>query len=319
MDPKKSVIKARNTAVRNAGDQPDKMSDYDRKNMEGYGFIYADGTYSDEREPRGATLVPRRPNPGSMWDPDRREWYDGGGSADGDDASKPGRSKLAAPAFGGNSQEEATAPSVPTLSSEPGEPSEEAWLRARLKQIEAAKSTTNIPLESPLAPKTDVYPTHSVAHSVKGVTSSGDPAASPMRPESLEFGKTYVGPAPTQEQVEASNAALALESRQRTITTSGGNLTPETQGHTAVDLRGVGQVPQQGASLVGRPVADTTQPVRGENLKGAAPAPTQQPGKVEPLMSGEQAVQQTHAGGATQQKPDAAKAAGAPNAPKLKV
>ena len=64
-----SVVKPRGEAQRQV------FTTGDQKEMQRYGFIYADGTYSDEREMRGAYLVPRRPSADYMWDPDSREWY----------------------------------------------------------------------------------------------------------------------------------------------------------------------------------------------------------------------------------------------------
>jgi hypothetical protein len=55
------------------------MSDYmsqDQRNMQAFGFIYADGSYSDERLPKGATLVPRRPGPSYKWDFANKRWVD---------------------------------------------------------------------------------------------------------------------------------------------------------------------------------------------------------------------------------------------------
>jgi hypothetical protein len=88
-----SVIKAR------AGSTFKAVNVFDREQMRHYGYIYADGSYSDEREPRGAILVPRRPSPAHFWDPDSREWYTDGAvmpastgreteSVDGDPAGK---------------------------------------------------------------------------------------------------------------------------------------------------------------------------------------------------------------------------------------
>lgn len=64
-----SVVKTRNGATARA------LNTADKEAMKHYGYIYADGSYSDEREPRGAYLVPRRPSPAHFWDPDSREWF----------------------------------------------------------------------------------------------------------------------------------------------------------------------------------------------------------------------------------------------------
>lgn len=48
------------------------QEDLDR--MKQYGFIYADGSYSDERLPKGAILVPRRPSPEHQWDMGKKQW-----------------------------------------------------------------------------------------------------------------------------------------------------------------------------------------------------------------------------------------------------
>jgi len=49
----------------------------DAQKMLEYGFIYADGSYSDERLPKGATLVPRRPSPQHKWDAVAKRWVSG--------------------------------------------------------------------------------------------------------------------------------------------------------------------------------------------------------------------------------------------------
>lgn len=54
----------------NEGDQVRQ----DAENMRAFGFIYADGSYSDERLPKGAMLVPRRPSPQHKWDQGKRAW-----------------------------------------------------------------------------------------------------------------------------------------------------------------------------------------------------------------------------------------------------
>jgi len=46
----------------------------DAAKMRQYGFIYADGSYTDERLPKGATLVPRRPSPSHKWDMEKKMW-----------------------------------------------------------------------------------------------------------------------------------------------------------------------------------------------------------------------------------------------------
>lgn len=46
----------------------------DAEAMKSFGFIYADGSYSDERLPKGAMLVPRRPSPNHKWDQNKRAW-----------------------------------------------------------------------------------------------------------------------------------------------------------------------------------------------------------------------------------------------------
>ena len=65
-----SVIKSRP-----GRDPQERFNTADKEAMKQYGFIYEDGTYSDERELRGAYLVPRRPSGQHYWDPDSREWF----------------------------------------------------------------------------------------------------------------------------------------------------------------------------------------------------------------------------------------------------
>lgn len=94
-----AVIKPR------AGSAPPRalqMLPYEQREMSLYGFIYSDGSYSDERQPRGAMLVPRRPSDKHFWDPEAKEWYLDGEvmppedegrakleSVEGDDAGQP--------------------------------------------------------------------------------------------------------------------------------------------------------------------------------------------------------------------------------------
>lgn len=61
--------------IKSRGANAKPFNTFDSQQMQRYGFIYADGSYSDEREPRGAILVPRRPSPAHFWDPDSREWF----------------------------------------------------------------------------------------------------------------------------------------------------------------------------------------------------------------------------------------------------
>lgn len=65
-----SVVRPKTGPVRE-----EKFNSADREAMKLYGFIYVDGSYSDEREPRGAYIVPRRPSKRHFWDPDSKEWY----------------------------------------------------------------------------------------------------------------------------------------------------------------------------------------------------------------------------------------------------
>lgn len=39
-----------------------------------FGYLYDDGSYSDQREPRGATCVPRRPRADAKWNHELRCW-----------------------------------------------------------------------------------------------------------------------------------------------------------------------------------------------------------------------------------------------------
>lgn len=50
------------------------------------GYIYADGSYSDEREPRGATVVPRRQQVGDVWSHAAKCWLRDGKPIDPDTA-----------------------------------------------------------------------------------------------------------------------------------------------------------------------------------------------------------------------------------------
>lgn len=51
----------------------------DAEVMKQYGFIYEDGSYSDDRLPKGAMLVPRRPSSDHKWNSETREWVLVGG------------------------------------------------------------------------------------------------------------------------------------------------------------------------------------------------------------------------------------------------
>lgn len=201
--PQNSVIRSRNKAVREAS-----TTDYDREQMQAYGFIYADGSYSDERQPRGATIVPRRPSADHMWDPDDKKWYVVHENTS--DARETASGVAGVGQILPDRQAGGPAPLV-------GISAEKAALEARLREIHDLEEG----IRQPTPPKTDVYPTHSVAHSARGVVTSGDPAAAPNRPESVEF--VGAGPAPSQDAVRAQMQADAAVARQNAgLQASGG-------------------------------------------------------------------------------------------------
>jgi hypothetical protein len=43
-----------------------------------FGFVYEDGSYSDTREARAATCVPKRPHNDAIWDHEQKCWMLGG-------------------------------------------------------------------------------------------------------------------------------------------------------------------------------------------------------------------------------------------------
>lgn len=267
--PQGSVVRQRNRAV---ADTTARMSDYDRKNMEAYGFIYADGTYSDERQPRGATIVPRRPSINHAWDPDTREWYEVHEN-EAKETFGEGRRFLntadGAAGVGTILPDRAAGGPAPLV----GLDAEKQALIDRLQEIEELEAG----LGAPTPPKTDIYPTHSVAHSVRGVVSSNDPAAAPNRPESVTF--LGAGPAPTQDEVMRQMQADAQAARLRAAggegTAISGEATRVEEANRGIhntgdqEAKSVGGIAQQGASNTTRGVP-TPGRAEGANVGGAA-------------------------------------------------
>ena len=52
---------------------------------EEHGYVYDDGSYSNEREPRAATVVPRRKREGDVWSHEARCWMRDGAPVDPDE------------------------------------------------------------------------------------------------------------------------------------------------------------------------------------------------------------------------------------------